>query len=57
MNKMLKHLEVMVDNQESSFYQEIAQTIKKQQDGINKDNQNKVPGFVNRLAQKYTELQ
>ena len=30
MNKMLKHLEVMVDNQESSFYQEIAQTIKKQ---------------------------
>ena len=50
MNKMFKHLEATVDQQETNFYQEIAQTIKKQQDAISKDNQNKVPGFVNRLA-------
>ena len=50
MNKMFKHLEATVDSQETNFYQEIAQTIKKQQDAISKDNQNKVPGFVNRLA-------
>ena len=57
MNGMFKDLEGLVDSQEKSFYGEIAQTVQKQQEAISRDNKNKVPGFVQRLAQKYTELQ
>ena len=57
MNGMFKDLEGLVDSQEKSFYGEIAQTVQKQQEAISRDNKNKVPGFEQRLAQKYTELQ
>ena len=57
MNGMFKHLELLVDQQEKDFYSEITQTVKKQQEAISRDNQNKVPGFVQRLALKYNDLQ
>ena len=57
MNDMFKHLENLVNSQESEFYTEIANTVKRQQEAISRDNQNKVPGFINRLTAKYNELQ
>ena len=38
MNGMFKHLEKLVDLQEKDFYAEIAQTVKKQQEAISRDN-------------------
>jgi hypothetical protein len=38
MNGMFKHLEKLVDLQEKDFYAEIAQTVKKQQETISRDN-------------------
>ena len=56
MSSMCKHLESQVNQQEVTFYSEIAETIKKQQEAIEKDHQTKVPGFLGRLQQKYVEL-
>jgi hypothetical protein len=53
---MFSHIETLVNTQEGSFYQDINQTIKKQQQAIIKDNQSKVPGFIQRLQMKYNEL-
>jgi hypothetical protein len=37
MSSMFKHLETLVNTQEVTFYSEIADTIKKQQEAIEKD--------------------
>lgn len=56
MSGMFEHLESLVTSQEAGFYQDINQTIKKQQEAIAKDHHSKVPNFVNRLSTKYMEL-